>query len=229
MVKNKIKKFTELNSFRNVFQPKINEVFNDSFHFKGKWRESYFRNNNPVILELGCGKGEYTVSLAERYPDLNFIGIDIKGARIWTGARYAIENNLKNVAFIRTRIEFITSFFGENEIDEIWLTFPDPQLKRRRNKKRLTALVFLEMYRRFLKKGGQIHLKTDNRELFEYTRNLAINKRFRIQNDTEDLYKSDITGAAKEIKTYYENQFLEKGMNIYYLSFSFDHDKKIED
>jgi tRNA (guanine-N7-)-methyltransferase len=227
--KNKIRKFTELNSFSNVFQPGLNEILRDSFWLKGKWCESYFRNDNPVILELGCGKGEYTISLAEQNPGINFIGIDIKGSRIWTGAKYATDHNLRNVAFIRTRAEFITSFFSKDEIDEIWLTFPDPQLKRKRNKKRLTAPLFVEMYRRFLKEEGIIHLKTDNRELFDYTREFLVNNRFRIHFITEDLYHSDIGGAPKEIKTYYEKQFLEKGMNIFYLSFSFDNDKKNEE
>jgi tRNA (guanine-N7-)-methyltransferase len=227
--KNKIRKFSELNSFKNVLQPELDEIFNTPFRLKGKWREEYFRNDYPVILELGCGKGEYTVSLAERYPLANFIGVDIKGARIWVGARYAIDHCLNNVAFIRTRVEFIGSFFSINEIDEIWFTFPDPQLKRKRHKKRLTSPVFLEMYRQFLKKEGLIHLKTDNRELFDYTRDLALNNGFRIHNITENLYDSEINGAAKEIKTFYEKQFLDKGMNIYYMSFSFDHDKKIEE
>jgi tRNA (guanine-N7-)-methyltransferase len=227
--KNKIRKFGELNSFENVFQPGLDEIFEGSFRLKGKWRDEYFGNKYPVILELGCGKGEYTVSLAERYPLKNFIGADIKGARIWTGARYAIDHNLRNVAFLRTRIEFITSFFGEEEIDEIWLTFPDPQLKRKRNKKRLTAPFFLDNYRQFLKKEGTIHLKTDNRELFEYTRDLAPGNGLRINKMTENLYFSEIEGAAREIKTYYEKQFLEKGLSIFYISFSFEHDRKIEE
>jgi tRNA (guanine-N7-)-methyltransferase len=227
--KNKIKKFAEMKSFGNVFQPGFGEIFRDAYYLKGKWRKSYFRNDNPVILELGCGKGDYTVRLAEQYPSLNLIGMDIKGARIWTGARYAIDNNLKNVAFIRARIEFVTSFFAKNEINEIWLTFPDPQLKTRRNKKRLTGSLFLEMYRQFLIDGGAIHLKTDNKDLFEYTRTLVLHNRFRLINATEDLYRSDITGAPRDIRTYYENQFLEKGMDIFYLSFSLNHDKEIEE
>jgi tRNA (guanine-N7-)-methyltransferase len=227
--KNKIKKFAELKSFGNVFQPGFGEIFSDDYYLKGKWRKSYFSNENPVILELGCGKGDYTVRLAEQYPSLNFIGIDIKGARIWTGARYAADNNLKNVAFIRARIEFITSFFARNEINEIWLTFPDPQLKKRRNKKRLTGSIFLGMYRQFLTDGGIIHLKTDNKDLFEYTRKLVLHNKFRLIYETEDLYKSDIKGAPRDIRTYYENQFLEKGMNIFYLSFSLTHDKEIKE
>ena len=218
-----------MKSFGNVFQPGFGEIFRDVYYLKGKWRKSYFRNDNPVILELGCGKGEYTVRLAEQYPSLNLIGMDIKGARIWTGARYAVDNNLKNVAFIRTRIEFVTSFFARNEINEIWLTFPDPQLKKRRNKKRLTGSLFLEMYRQFLIDDGVIHLKTDSKDLFEYTRKLVLHNKFRLIYATEDLYRSDITGAPRDIRTYYENQFLEKGMDIFYLSFSLNHDKEIEE
>lgn len=218
-----------MKSFDNVFQPGIGEIFRGAFYLRGKWREYYFRNDHPIILELGCGKGDYTIRLAEQYPSLNLIGIDIKGARIWTGARYAIEHNLKNVVFIRTRIEFITSFFSRNEINEIWITFPDPQLKKRRNKKRLTGSLFLQMYRKFLTDSGLIHLKTDNKELFEYTRKLVIHNRFRLLCETEDLYRSDVTGAARDIRTYYENQFLEKGMNIFYLSFSLNHNKEIEE
>jgi tRNA (guanine-N7-)-methyltransferase len=227
--KNKIRKFRELNSFKNVLQPRFDEILRSPFRLKGKWREEYFGNDHPVVLELGCGKGEYTVSLAERYPLVNFIGVDIKGSRIWTGARYAIDHDLRNVAFIRTRIEFIGSFFGKDEVDEIWLTFPDPQLKRKRTKKRLTSPLFLEMYRQFLKENGIIHLKTDNSELFEFTRKLALKNDFRTHSITENLYSSEIEGAAKEIKTYYEKQFLDKGMNIYYISFSFNHGTKIEE
>lgn len=218
-----------MKAFGNVFQPGPGEIFRNAYFLKGKWRKGYFRNDNPVILELGCGKGDYTIRLAELYPSLNLIGMDIKGARMWTGARYAIDNNLKNVAFIRARIEFVTSFFARNEINEIWLTFPDPQIKKRRNKKRLTGSLFLEMYRQFLTDGGTIHLKTDSKDIFEYTRMLILHNKFRLLNETEDLYRSDITGAPRDIRTYYENQFLEKGMTIFYLSFSLNHAKEIEE
>jgi tRNA (guanine-N7-)-methyltransferase len=227
--KNKIKKFAEMKSFGNVFQPGIKEIFRDSYYLKGKWSENYFGNDHPIILELGCGKGEYTIRLAEEYPSLNFIGMDIKGARIWTGAKYALDHNLKNVAFIRARIDFITSFFTHNEINEIWIPFPDPQIKRRRHKKKLTGSSFLKMYRLFLADDGPIHLKTDNKELFEYTRKLILHNKFRLLCETENLYGSDINGVAKDIRTYYENQFLEKGMKIFYLSFSLNHDREIEE
>lgn len=229
MGKNKKKKFAELESFENVFQPVLSDLLKGAYYLKGKWSRDHFRNDHKVILELGCGKGEYTVSMAEKYPSMNFIGMDIKGARLWTGARYAKEHHLRNVLFIRARIEFISSFFSENEISEIWLTFPDPQSKRRRNKKRLTGSLYLDMYRKFLQKEGVIHLKTDNKELFEYSRSLIVHNKFRIVQETDDLYNSDIPGVAREIKTFYENQFLEKGMKICYLAFSLNHGKKIEE
>ena len=162
-----------MKTFDNVFQPSFKQVFQKDFKLKGQWASRYFRNENPIILELGCGKGEYTIGLAERFPDINFIGIDIKGARIWTGAKKAYLEKIPNVAFIRTRIEFINSFFSPAEVDEIWLTFPDPQLKKRRNKKRLTSARFLNLYRGFLKDRGIIQLKTDNPILYEYTLELA--------------------------------------------------------
>jgi tRNA (guanine-N7-)-methyltransferase len=218
-----------MKSFENVFQAGIQELFEHAFFLKGKWCKNYFGNNHPIVLELGCGKGEYTVKLAEQDPNINFIGMDIKGARIWTGARYAIDHNLKNVAFIRSRIEFIGSFFDRDEIHEIWLTFPDPQLKRKRNKKRLTGSLFLNMYREFLVDGGTVHLKTDNRELFEYTRSLLMHNHFRLHQETEDLYNSEISGPARDIRTYYENQFLEKGMKINYLVFSLNYGKEIKE
>jgi tRNA (guanine-N7-)-methyltransferase len=227
--KGKLGKFAEMQSFENVFQPGVEELNKHAFYLKGKWCKNYFGNNHPIMLELGCGKGEYTVKLAEQDPHINFIGMDIKGARIWTGARYAMDHNLNNVAFIRSRIEFINSFFDPDEINEIWLTFPDPQLKRKRNKKRLTGSIFLNMYKQFLIDGGTVHLKTDNRELFEYTGSLIMYNHFRLLQKTEDLYNSEISGPARDFRTYYENQFLEKGMKIYYLAFSLDHEKEIKE
>lgn len=224
-----MRKFAEMRSFVNVFQPEVEELYKHAFYLKGKWCNDYFRNKNPIVLELGCGKGEYTIKLAEQDPNTNFIGMDIKGARIWSGASYAIDHNLNNVAFIRSRIEMINSFFDPDEINEIWLTFPDPQLKRRRNKKRLTGSLFLQMYRQFLRADGTVHLKTDNRELFEYTRSLVTYNHFRLLQETEDLYNSEISGPARDFRTYYENQFLEKGMKIYYLKFCLGHEKEIEE
>lgn len=173
MGKDKIRRFEENATFRCVVQPEFEEIFRKDYRLKGRWREDFFGNPNPIVLELGCGRGEYTVSLAERFSDRNFIGVDIKGARLWRGAKTATENAMPNVAFLRTRIEFIDSFFAPGEVDEIWITFPDPQLRKNRVKKRLTAPLFLERYARFLKPGGAIHLKTDSQHLHAYTKAVA--------------------------------------------------------
>ena len=218
-----------MKTFTNVFQPGFDEVFQKDFRHKGLWNEKYFKNANPVILELGCGKGEYTIGLARAHPQCNFIGVDIKGARIWTGAKTALEKNINNVAFVRTRIEFIESFFGKDEIDEIWITFPDPQLKKRRNKKRLTGSRFLTMYRNFLKRDGLMHLKTDNKVMFSYTWELVKINNFELVCGTNDLYGSDFTGPARDIQTFYEKQFLEEDLKIHYLQFRINHYGPIQD
>lgn len=218
-----------METFDRVFQPAFEEVLNNDFRLKGRWAETVFDNDHPVVLELGCGKGEYTIGLAERYPGKNFIGVDIKGARIWKGAKIANERSLKNVAFIRTHIEFIESFFGTNEIDEIWITFPDPQLKRRRNKKRLTGPRFLDHYRTFLKDQGVVHLKTDNDVLFRYTAHLASHNGLEIIAKTEDLYHSTILNDTLSIHTTYEKQFLAEGSNINYIAFRLPRQKVITD
>ena len=205
--------------FDNVFQPQFEQVFNKDFKLKGHWASRHFNNSHPIILELGCGKGEYTIGLADRCPHINFIGIDIKGARIWTGARKAHQEKIPNVAFIRTRIEFVKSFFGPDEVDEIWLTFPDPQLKKRRNKKRLTAARFMNLYRGFLRDKGLVHLKTDNSVLYEYTLDLARQNDLKVEYATNDLYGSENAGHVQEIKTFYEKQFIAEGLNIHYLQF----------
>jgi tRNA (guanine-N7-)-methyltransferase len=217
--KAKIKKFEEMKTFPNVFQPAFEEVFGKDFHLRGKWGSDFFRNDHPITLELGCGKGEYSVGLARLFPGRNYIGIDIKGARIWTGARMAAEEQIRNVAFIRTRIEFINSFFSSDEIDEIWLTFPDPQLKKRRNKKRLTSPRFLNSYRGFLKDGGSIHLKTDNLELYHYTLSIAEQNALPVRSSIKDLYRNGRDSTAHVIQTFYEKQFLEAGLPIHYLEF----------
>ena len=227
MGKGKLSKFDELKTFSNVFEPAFEEVFDKDFRFKGKWGSEHFFNNNPLILELGCGKGEYTVGLAGLFPGKNFIGFDIKGARIWTGARQAIMENIPNVAFVRARIEFIKSFFGRNEVDEIWLTFPDPQLKRRRNKKRLTASLFLNSYREFLKDGGIVHLKTDSAVLYNYTLEMVKKNELPLVFATEDLYGSEPADVVYGIRTFYESQFVEAGLNIHYLKFRLPADKVI--
>jgi len=216
-----------MKTFDNVFQPAFEQVFQKNFELKGHWAPRHFGNGHPIILELGCGKGEYTIGLAERFPNINFIGIDIKGARIWTGAKKAYLEKIPNVAFIRTRIEFVNSFFSPSEIDEIWLTFPDPQLKKRRNKKRLTAARFLNLYRSFLKDMGIIHLKTDNHILYEYTRELARLNKLRIEYATNNLYGGDNPELVHGIQTFYEKQFIEQGLNIHYLKFRLPNGKNI--
>ena len=216
-----------MKTFDNVFQPAFEEVFKRDFKLKGTWATRHFNNGHPIILELGCGKGEYTIGLAERFPEINFIGLDIKGARIWTGARKAYLERIPNVAFIRTRIEFVESFFGPDEVSEIWLTFPDPQLKKRRNKKRLTAARYLNSYRKFLKDEGLIHLKTDNPVLYGYTLELARYNGLRVEHATEDLYRSDNPGLVYSIQTFYEKQFIADGLKIHYLQFRLSHEKDI--
>jgi tRNA (guanine-N7-)-methyltransferase len=229
MSKNKISRFAELKTFSNVIESDITEVFTKNHRLKGKWSDELFRNSQPIILELGCGKGEYTVKLAEKYPDKNFIGIDIKGARMWVGARIALEKELKNVLFLRTKIEFISSFFEDGEIDEIWITFPDPQETRNRRNKRLTSSFFLKKYKSFLKRDGIINLKTDNNKLYNYTFNLAKKNHFKILTWTNDLYQSDHLDKTHEIKTFYEQMFLEEGKPIHYLQFTLEGNENIEE
>lgn len=227
MGKGKLSKFEEMKTYSNVFQPPVAEVFRKDFSLKNDWNRAHFRNDHPLILELGCGKGEYTVGLAKKIPHKNFIGIDIKGARIYTGARQALKEQIVNVAFIRTRIEFINSFFAKDEVDEIWITFPDPQLKRRRNKKRLTASKFLNAYREFLRNGGIVHLKTDNAVLYHYTLSLVKENDLPLIFATEDLYGSKQHDVVHGIRTFYENQFIEAGLNIHYLQFRLLRDREI--
>lgn len=222
MPKKKLQRFAEIKTFPNVFEPLPEEVRNGNYFMKGKWREDFFRNLGPVVIELGCGKGEYTLGLAEKYPQKNFIGIDIKGARIWRGAKTSTEKKLGNVAFLRTRIEFIESFFDRDEVEEIWITFPDPQPQKPRERKRLTALRFLDIYKKFLKAGGVVHLKTDNAGLYEYTKQVIDKNRLSLLESTDDLYSSPGIAQHPEataIRTFYENMFLEKGSKICYLKF----------
>lgn len=219
MSKNKLQKFKEMEAFERVIQPGFEEVYQKDYLLKGNWAGQIFQNNNPVTLELGCGKGEYTVNLAMRYPERNFIGIDIKGARIWKGAKTANELQLKNVAFLRTRVELIQSFFAQDEVEEIWITFPDPQLKKRRNKKRLTASRFLNLYRSFLVDQGKIHLKTDSDVMHQYTVDLVKHNELKILQQTMDLYSSGFDDDILSIKTFYEKQFLDEGDKITYISF----------
>lgn len=219
MGKNKLQRWAEMEAFPNVIQPQLNQVLNTDYSLKGKWCSDHFKNHNPIVLELGCGKGEYTVGLAKSNSDINYIGIDIKGARLWRGAKQALNENLNNAAFLRTRIEFIKSFFAPGEVDEIWLTFPDPQLKRRRKNKRLSSALFLNSYLSFLKPNGVIHLKTDCYELFQYTVKLLEYNQAEILEATDDLYGPECKDDILLLKTYYEQKFLEKGTKITYLKF----------
>jgi len=188
--KNKLAKFGEMERFENVIQVPYKKLQQEDFFLKGKWATDFFKNENPIILELGCGKGEYTVELAEKNQDKNYIGVDIKGARMYVGAKQALEKGLKNVAFLRTNIEIINQFFGKEEVTEIWLTFPDPQMKKTR--KRLTSTTFLNLYKQFLKKDGIVHLKTDSNFQFTYTCELVHLNEFEILAETSDLYESEI-------------------------------------
>lgn len=218
----KLKKFAENETFACLVQPRMDEVFGVDYRLKGRWAADFFHNDNPIVLELGCGKGEYTIDLARRNPDINYIGIDIKGARLWKGAKFATENRLPNVGFLRTRIEFITSLFAEGEVSGIWLTFSDPQIGH--ENKRLTSPRFLERYRSFLTPGGLVHLKTDSRYLHEYSRAAAEQNGLDILYCTTDLYNSPrlADDALYEVQTFYERHFLAQGFPITYLCFRID-------
>ena len=229
MGKHKLTRWAELEKFNNVIQPDSVNRFGNDHPLKGKWKTEIFRNENPVILELACGKGEYTIALSERFPDNNYIGIDIKGARMWRGAKTAHEKELPNAAFLRTRIEFISSFFCEDEIDEIWITFPDPHPGRRNSNKRLTSPWFLNSYRNLLKNNGIIHLKTDNTELYNYTFSLVSHNNLEIIFATDNLYSEKLTAEILSVRTHYENIFLKEGSGISYISFRLDKNKFIED
>lgn len=221
MGKGKLAKFAEMETFKNVFQYPFSVISDVPFEMKGHWHEQYFHNDNPIVLELGCGKGEYAVGLAKLFPEMNFIGVDIKGARMWTGAKQALEEGLTNVAFLRTSIEIIDRFFAANEVSEIWLTFSDPQMKNPR--KRLTSTYFMERYRRFLIDGGLVHLKTDSNFLFTYTRYMVERNQLPVDVMTEDLYHDtpDVLHDSPllTIQTYYEHMWMERGFNIRYLRF----------
>ncbi len=221
MGKGKLAKFADMERYENVFQYPYSVVDNVPFDMKGHWREQFFHNDNPIILELGCGKGEYTVELARLYPDCNFIGVDIKGARMWTGATQALQDGLKNVAFLRTSIEIIDRFFAEDEVQEIWLTFSDPQMKNPR--KRLTSTYFMERYRRFLVDGGIVHLKTDSNFLFTYTSYMVDTNSLPLLFRTTDLYHQEgldeETRRILSIQTYYESMWIARGLNIKYQKF----------
>ncbi|MFT6319318.1 MAG: tRNA (guanine-N7-)-methyltransferase [Granulosicoccus sp.] len=222
--KNKLQKFADILTFPNVYEnidprnPELTGLDGEIVDLKGKWSEKHFKNNNPIVLELACGKGHYTIGLAERFPDKNFIGVDIKGARIWKGARLAMENKIDNAAFFRTRIEQIELFFEKGEIDEIWITFPDPFLKDRKSNRRLTAPAFLHSYRTILKKGGIVNLKTDSPELYKFTLDvLAKETSFELVYHDDDIYSKPLPVEPLEIKTEYEGMHLAKNLTIKYV------------
>ena len=217
MGKNKLKKFAEIEVMDCVLQFPREVVISKGFPYKGEWNDKIFKTPHPIVLELGCGKGEYTVGLAKAYPEKNFIGIDIKGARIWTGAKQVMTESIPNAKFRRAEIENIDNFFAENEADEIWITFPDPQMQKPR--KRLTSSRFLQKYSKLLKDGGIVHLKTDSPFLYEYTRRLVLKNGLEILEDTPDLYGEGEADPVKSIKTFYESQWLSRGKSIKLISF----------
>jgi len=227
--KKKLSRFRELETFDRVFQPSFEEISQTDYKFKGKWCEEVFGNDHPLVIELGCGKGEYTVGLARRYPGKNFIGIDIKGARIWRGARTVHQEGLLNVAFLRTRIDFIHSFFAAGEVDELWITFPDPQEKQRRKKKRLVGAKFLNIYRQIVKDGAVIHLKTDNESLYLSTLEMVRYNQLPVDRFSKDLYRENWDDESVSIQTFYETQFLSEGARIHYLQFRLPGRKEIID
>jgi tRNA (guanine-N7-)-methyltransferase len=216
MGKNKLQKFHDMGEWSHVYEF-AQFVHGQDHPLKGNWNKDVFNNGNPIVLELGCGKGEYTVALSKLYPDKNVIGIDIKGARMWTGAKEVQEKGIKNAAFLRTHIEFITQFFAPGEVSEIWLTFPDPQMKK--VNKRLLSTRFMMDYQRMMQPNGTIHLKTDSAFLFAYTREMVQANRLPVVFQTDDLYHSDWTDDLLTIQTFYEKQWLMRGLTIKYIQF----------
>jgi len=217
--KDKLKRFAETATFKNFIQP--TQFYNSSdYALKANWSRDFFHNDHQLYLELGCGKGEYTVGLASRYPENNYLGVDIKGSRMWKGAKTAIEKNIENVGFLRTHIGQVEQFFGKDEVSGIWITFPDPQPQKPRTNKRLTSPPFLERYSKFLRKDAIIHLKTDNAPLFDYTLEVIIQYGYKLLYNTHDLYNTDLDNEAKKIQTYYESIFLAEGKSICYLNFT---------
>jgi tRNA (guanine-N7-)-methyltransferase len=218
--KNKLRRFQDNEQFSNVVQPGRDVLLSGAFEHRGKW-SAFFGNENPIVLELGCGKGDYALALGRRNPDINYIGVDIKGARLWRGAKTALEEPLPNVAFLRTHISWLDKAFGPNEVSGIWITFPDPQIKFKRTKHRMTNLAFLEGYQKFLKPGGHIHLKTDSEFMHGYTLGLVHGYGHEVLYANHDIYR--LGGAPEEatgIQTFYEKQYLELGKAITYLVFA---------
>lgn len=227
MGKGKLAKFADMARYPHVFECPYSLADDVPFGMKGHWREKFFGNDSSIALELGCGRGEYTVGLGRMFPEKNFIGVDIKGARMWTGATESLRAGMKNVAFLRTNIEIIDRFFGAGEIDEIWLTFSDPQMKK--VTKRLTSTFFMERYRRFLKDGGLVHVKTDSNFMFTYTRCMVERNHLPVRFLTDDLYHSGLAGGILGIRTYYEQQWLERGLAIKYIAFSLPQSGRLEE
>lgn len=227
MGKNKLKKFKEMEDIDLVFQYPWAALREKEFPLRGKWHEEFFHNDNPIVLELGCGKGEYTVGLAEAHPEANYIGIDIKGARMWSGACKARDKGLTNVAFLRTDIELLPSFFAPGEVSEIWITFPDPQMKKTR--KRLTSTRFMDLYRKVTADNARINLKTDSPFLYTYTREMVRLNALKTEADTDDLYTTHAGDPILNIRTYYEQQWLDRGLTIKYLAFLLDRDTLLQE
>lgn len=219
MGKNKLAKFANMEAYPHVFQYPFAVLQEKGFEMKGKWNEKFFKNSNPIILELGCGKGEYTVGLAKLYPDNNFIGVDIKGARMWSGAKQSLEEGLSNVAFLRTHIELLTHFFEEGEVSEIWITFPDPQMNK--VNRRMTSTRFMKLYGQLIKPNGVIHLKSDSNFMFTYTSQMVELNNQRVLFKTDDLYHSELVDDVLTIKTFYEQQWIARGLNIKYIKFEY--------
>lgn len=225
MAKHKLKQFAELETFENVFHHVQTQKEVEMFAMRGLWLKNYFKNDKPIVLELGCGKGEYTTAMATAFKDKNFIGVDLKGNRLWTGAKIALANNLQNACFLRTRIENIVTAFAPSEVDEIWITFPDPQPQEKRIKKRLTALPFLKRYLQILKPNGTLHLKTDSSLLYEFTMELLMENNFEILLHTNNLYNepAGFLGVHHDLlfntRTHYEKKFSAMGFNINYIRF----------
>ncbi len=223
MGKDKLKRFRENETFECLYQPSFDEVFGKDYNMKGRWNSHHFANDNPLVLELGCGRGEYTVAMAKMFPSKNFIGVDIKGARMWRGAKSVTDQQLINAAFLRCRIEFTPQTFCPNEVSEIWITFPDPQPKKAG--KRLTSSHYLNRYRNFTKDAAVIHLKTDSLLLHKYTLELVKHNSLEIIEANDDIYGSGRADELLSVRTHYENQFLSKGIKITYLSFVLNKEK----